>query len=435
MFTIRDTYESVLTELNKKSAPSFSREEFAYLCNKASLFISNDGYKFYAMNGRLSDEYRFLKKSLDIPMGADVPVITLLQEVVSGDTEFSVSGSGLSIGDKFYISDNELVVESIVADGLNWTITSTSPYTSELTPVITIEYLDVGTVTASGPGYFGMDSMDMPTGTVVRFSEHVPTIDHTLTAGGYVQFGFGGYYWRYDTDPTVPNTLNNETVYKKTDVTTYQDLNPIPSGTVIEFTSEFKVQKGLDALGNSEVKILLSDDDYFHTLLCSVYLKGKTTSGQDAMKRFVAKRLKEDNEGAIYDNVFMNPKYTRHYYDISNALDHMLPFKTSRNSATVEVKVGKLPDGINIETVIFEYLKLPAIIEVTDEDIYGTGSDTSQALEFPETLRTKFISKVTEYLLEYTNNPRTQTLPQISADLPPVPMELLMATPANNTQQ
>ena len=227
--------------------------------------------------------------------------------------------------------------------------------------------------------------------------------------------------WRYVSTPTWNTNLAG---------------NPVKLIPHIPFQNGLLLDNTVDVSGDTELKFIINSDDYFHTLLCTLYLHGKTPSGDDAIKKFVAKRLKDDSEGALYDNVFMQPKYNRPYYDITNALDYKLEFGTSRNAATVELKLGKMPSNMFIGSIVFDYLKLPEIIEVTDDDLYGAGADASQILEFPETLRTKFITGVTEGLLEYANNPRTQSLPQISNKLPPVPVELLMGNnSANNTQQ
>jgi len=255
MFTVRNVYESVLTELNKKSAPSFSREEFEYFLNKVALFIANEGYQFYAMNGRFSDDYRYLKanESKDDP-GADLTVI------------------------------------------------------------------------------------------------------------------------------------------------------PKPDGK-----DEYSF-----ALVNK----------YFHMLSCEVYLDGLNPAGNTVTKRFQAKRLTDDAEGSAIDNEFLKPKYNLPYYDVNNSLN-----PTDSDLATVILKLGLIPTGISINSIEVEYLTLPETITVTDDDIYGLGADSSQELELPETLRNKYIGSVTEALLEYANNPRIKTLPPISDDIPPVPMELLAGMP------
>jgi hypothetical protein len=165
-------------------------------------------------------------------------------------------------------------------------------------------------------------------------------------------------------------------------------------------------------------------------LLCNSYVTGQSPSGSSVTKRFTAKRLDSDNDGAVYDNVFLNPKYNRQYYEVTNYLNF------DPDSATIVIKVGSLPSGMSMHSVKIEYLTLPQHIVVTDDDLYGTGDDNSQQLEFLESFRSKFISSVTESLLEYANNPRIQTLPPLSQDIPQVPVELLTGNPAaNNNQQ
>jgi len=253
MFTVRNVYEAVLTELNKKSAPSFSREEFEYFLNKIALFIANEGYQFYAMNGRFSDDYRFLKA-------------------------------------------NELFDD--------------------------------------------------------------------------------------------PN----------------KDLTVIPKPD-----------------GQDEYSFAVTNR-YFHMLSCEVFLQGQTPAGDPVIKRFQAKRLTDDAEGSAVDNEFLKPKYNVPYYDVNNSLNSGAG---EQDLATIVIKLGVIPNGISINSIEIEYLTLPETIAVTDDDIYGTGVDNSQELEFPETLRNKYIGGVTEALLEYANNPRIKTLPPISEDIPPVPVELL----------
>lgn len=248
MFTVRDVNEAVLIELNKKSAPSFSREEFEYFLNKKALILANEGYEFFAANGRLSDDFRFLK-------------------------------------------GNE----------------------------------------------------------------------------------------------------NKE---------------------VVDFTTINKAD------GQNEVSFIINGR-YFHMLLCEIYLSGTNPSGTQVIKRLPVRRLTDDAEGAAIENVFLKPKYTSPFYDVNSRSN------INVDNATVVLKMGILPNGISLHSVNVEYLRLPSVITVTDDDIYGSGIDNSQQLEFPESLRNKYISGVTSLLLEYANNPRLQTLPDISDDIPKIPFELL----------
>jgi len=61
--TVREIYESVLVEINKENAPTFTIEEFNYLLNKAVLAFVNEKYNFYAANQQLSDDLRVLLKT------------------------------------------------------------------------------------------------------------------------------------------------------------------------------------------------------------------------------------------------------------------------------------------------------------------------------------------------------------------------------------
>ena len=169
---------------------------------------------------------------------------------------------------------------------------------------------------------------------------------------------------------------------------------------------------------------------YFHMLSCEVYLDGQNPAGDAVTKRFQAKRLTDDAEGSAIDNEFLKPRYNVPYYDVNNTLN-----TDDSDLATVILKLGLIPNGISINSIEVEYLRLPETLTVTDDDIYGVGTDNSQEFELPETLRNKYIGGVTEALLEYANNPRIKTLPPISDDIPPVPMELLAGMPKVPSQQ
>ena len=52
--TIREIYEAVLVEINKKNAQSFTIEEFNYTINRSLLSLVNAKYNFYSANQQLS---------------------------------------------------------------------------------------------------------------------------------------------------------------------------------------------------------------------------------------------------------------------------------------------------------------------------------------------------------------------------------------------
>jgi len=58
--TVREIYESVLVEINKVNAATFTIEEFNYMLNKAILAFTNEKYNFFAVNQQLSDDLRVL---------------------------------------------------------------------------------------------------------------------------------------------------------------------------------------------------------------------------------------------------------------------------------------------------------------------------------------------------------------------------------------
>lgn len=419
MFTVRDTYEAVLTELNKKSSPSFSREEFGYFLNKESLSIANSGYQFYAMNGRLSDEYRYLRSKVEGVIDSNEYILDLIEDALAGTTLFHFSGDTENVvaGDIFQLGTQSLIIASVESEGENlFAITSTEA-------LIEDNIVNLGQVLnfrlQGGIRSFGMSEDLLKVGDDFYAEPDFPVeLQTVLTEEGKDEFD---EIWWYTSTPTDEGLINGNFI------------RIVPH---IPFQRSFVTEESIDLVGNTEINLLLTHDNYFHILLCSIYIEGKTPTGADAVKQFVAKRLKDDTEGAIYDNVWMEPKYNRPYYDITNSLDYLLPFGESRNSATVEIKLGNLPSSMSVSYISLDYLKLPKIINVTEDDLYGISTDNSQILEFPETLRTKFITGVTEGLLEYANNPRTQTLPQISNDIPPIPVELLMGNkPATNNNQ
>jgi len=114
--TVREIYESVLVEINKENAPTFTVEEFNYLLNKAVLAFVNEKYNFYAANQQLSDDLRVLLKtsvhnvsstpgdvtfnktrSIFIEADGSDAIVSNVSDLVKGDTIKIGSGNAVVI--------------------------------------------------------------------------------------------------------------------------------------------------------------------------------------------------------------------------------------------------------------------------------------------------------------------------------------------------
>jgi hypothetical protein len=158
------------------------------------------------------------------------------------------------------------------------------------------------------------------------------------------------------------------------------------------------------------------DSNYFHILSCDLIVKNTISNLQ---KRYVAKRLTLDMYGAIYNNEYLKPAIHRPYF-------LMMPTAgtAQQNNSTFKIFVGDDVTNIIPSAIRVNYLKLPGLVTLTDDQVYNLVGDTSSILEFPDYLKNEFVKRVTWYQLEETRDQRISTFPSLNQDIPTVPLEL-----------
>lgn len=93
--TVKGVYEAVLTELNKVQAPSFTLEDFNYLCNKAINQYINRKYNIYDVNQQTADDLRVLKATA---------TLTPVKATVYGDGSYdpAIDGDDVEMANALY---------------------------------------------------------------------------------------------------------------------------------------------------------------------------------------------------------------------------------------------------------------------------------------------------------------------------------------------
>jgi len=144
--------------------------------------------------------------------------------------------------------------------------------------------------------------------------------------------------------------------------------------------------------------------EYRHLLNCIIYadlqfpdidcgqLPGKA-------KAYKAVRMTSAVKAGIIDNMFLEPKYYRPYFDI---IDNV-----------ITLYVGDLRGDVTITRMEIEYLKQPAHVDLTEEQI-TEDIDSSQVLEFTDDIGDEITKIALTLILERGQNPRTQSQMQVN---------------------
>lgn len=185
-----------------------------------------------------------------------------------------------------------------------------------------------------------------------------------------------------------------------------------------------------DSTTDRILSLTLPASDYFHVLSVRTYWKGTKLSGKSARLTFPAKRLTYDMLNVIENNVFMRPRYSRPYFMVwdndknSGVQGYTVESYTAeQNRPRIDVHVGIEATGIELERVEIDYLKMPEKVILDEIDVWSTGDDGSQVLEFPDYLKNQFVRRITDYILEVNRDPRIQTHTQFNQEIPAVPLE------------
>jgi len=147
--------------------------------------------------------------------------------------------------------------------------------------------------------------------------------------------------------------------------------------------------------------------EYRHLLNCIIYadlvfpdmdcgqLPGKA-------KAYKAVRMTSAIKAGIVDNMFLEPKYYRPYFDV---IDNV-----------ITLYVGDLRSDVTITKSEIEYLKQPINVVLTEAQI-NEEIDTSQVLEFSSDVGDEITKIALTLILERGQNPRTQSQSQVNQSI------------------
>jgi hypothetical protein len=171
-------------------------------------------------------------------------------------------------------------------------------------------------------------------------------------------------------------------------------------------------------------------ESYYRLLSCIVnytvqqkylcYLPGTTWSKG-------CKKLNDDQYADLDNNAYLRPSYRNPYYQIYNANQNLVstPIPVSagdqlnpalntgaRRDANVQgyidITAGNVAPAFTISSVTIRYLKYPMQYELTYDQRDGL-SDTSQVMEFPDTVCYQILNIMSTFVLENASDARLQT--------------------------
>ena len=386
--TALELYNATLIELNKVNAPTFTVEQFNYFINKAIQSYTDKRYNFYAMNQQLTDDLRVLLTTYQTFNPAfssfDTGEVVLWHNAIYDPPEHQTDY--VSVWHLDYIR----VGEQVMFEGSNSKHTVTKLY-----PEGTDQQPDV-------PGFSFEPAFSL----------------YYDTSGG------GG------TDP-APMDVSVQDDSSASDRLFGKKVYWVPRN--------FKVQESLS--NEARVAFNLEVGNYYHILGVRTYWtdkRGSTRINQpnpcsinditEVSRMYPAKRLTYDMLGNIENNAYLRPMIRQPYYQLhdhylNTGVEKVSDTEQYQNTPFIEVHYGKPIEGITLQMVEVDYLKLPEHVVLEDEEVYINNEDKSQLLEWPDYLNSDLISILVSYFLENENNPRIQTFPALQQDTPPAPFE------------
>lgn len=190
------------------------------------------------------------------------------------------------------------------------------------------------------------------------------------------------------------------------------------------------------------LSLTLPASDYFHILSVRTYWSGRKTNGASAKLVFPAKRLTYDMLNQIENNVYMRPRYSRPYFMVyDNEMNggvqgfDLSTYGGNQNRPKIDIHVGTEHKGIKLERVEIDYLKMPEKVVLDEIDIWSSGADGSQVLEFPDYLLNQFVRRITDYILEINRDQRVPGHAALNQEIPAVPFEMQQAAQPTKEQQ
>lgn len=152
--------------------------------------------------------------------------------------------------------------------------------------------------------------------------------------------------------------------------------------------------------------------DYLHILNCIVTFdnvaddnEAKKKCNKDDFelnktKSVLARRLTADQYPTIVINAYLKPTHKRPYFFINQG--------PNSTKSVLEIRVGDEKTKKTPISAYVDYLKVPKIINLTDDDLEND-DDLTAELEFPEYACFEIINEFVKLLLENASDPRLQT--------------------------
>lgn len=372
--TALELYNGTLIELNKLNAPTFTVEQFNYFANKSIQAYCDKRYNFYAVNQQLTDDLRVLLSTYTVPSddlsNTGLTVLSLIKSgVITQDTSFI----------KGVVTDPDLIDQVIVGDQVFFEGDNRLRLVTEVDLTESSFFFEPHIETESGGG-------DMNPASVLALS-------------------------------TIKSISTGVEIYKSNQI--FNPKDTLSDNLVLSYD--------------------LTNANYYHALAVRTYwegtkvdVSGTSCSGTNAVRKmYPAKRLTYDMLTNIENNAYLKPMYRQPYYLLQ---DNLLNTGTDQqdledltyyqNTPRVEIHMGQKVTGIDLISVEVDYLKLPEVMVLTEEEVYSNPTDTSQVLEWPDYLNSELISNLVSYFIENVSNPRIQTFPMLQQDTPQVPLEM-----------
>lgn len=227
------------------------------------------------------------------------------------------------------------------------------------------------------------------------------------------------------------NYFINKTIFEYIkDVSSYTDMTQelsdslrVLSGTA--YLDQFTKKTGFGI--QSEVYITELPKDYLRIYNCIAEIKVlKPTSCYSfgELLYIPVKRVTADKFASVIKNHYLKPSYKNPYYyihsDTAYTLDS-LKDKTKEAGSQIgnpsdvsfEIRCGDKAGDFQLMKVAVDYLKCPRFIKLTQAQI-DSEEDTSQVMEFPDSVCFDIIKKLTLTLLENAGDPRINTNPVVN---------------------
>lgn len=333
MKTARTVYLDILTELVKEESPVLYLEDFLYYYNKAISEYMKIRYEKFEMTQQLTDDMRVWKEVYTTDsLNIDIKDIGKSTDEIVEECNKSVAN--LCVERSVLNKTAKKCNSECISDSQEETIDCTDPITGEMQECYDLSLSE---------------------------SDKAQCLDY--------------YHNRMQEECIQPfmKTCNEEC------------LKPF-----------------LDACKEKELKRCIERklSKYRHLLGCIVDVKMTQPiimcdQLPGTVVRYKATRSTSDRNSGLVNNVYLDPKFYRPYYDIIGD--------------SIRINIGDIDNNkIKIGIITIEYLRQPATVYLTEDEI-SADLDESQILEFPDDVAEEITKRALLLILERGASSRTQT--------------------------